>query len=362
MSCDGIVIVGGGIIGAAIAHALSHRSLGPVTLLEQGTFGGGVTAASGAMTRVYHPEPVLSDLARTGFAGYEAFRRESGDSCGFVETGMLFLTDAQEHARLERECRRLATTDYPINVLNVDEGRQHFPDLDWSDGVVAVHEPRAGYSDPVRTTRALIRAARRRGIQAHDHSPVDRVETREGRTAGVWSAGEFIPAETLILASGGWSAPLLNPLGIDVGLYLKAIQTIRLEGTSWVDHPCFFDTRHDSFGRPDTGTASRVGVVVGDRHPVPGLLPLDPEAADRAHAAVARRFPFMAGRIPAGGVKTVDSYVTDRLGLAEFAPELPGLFLCLGWGGTGFKVAPALGSLAADALLRQQERALTCPM
>jgi len=354
---DPIVIVGGGILGAAMAYAISQKGEHTCLLLERRKFASGVTEASGGMLRVYHREQPLADLALQGFQAFEAFHHESKESCHFRRTGFLYIERAENRSLLEQASQRLGSRHYPMEVLSAEEARERFPHMHWSDGDVAVYEPAAGYADPVLTTRALIHAAERNGVTALEDTEVERLLVEDGRVIGVRAGGRDIPASTVILTSGTWSQGLLQPLGLDLGLYNKAIQTVRLAGDKPSEHPCFYDAVNETFGRPEAGPTSRVGIVLTDRHPEPGPLPLDLKAANRAQQTVEKRFSELSNRQLAGGVRTVDSYVDDRLGLAEYSDRVEGLYLCLGWGGTGFKVALALANQAADAILPGKVRA-----
>ena len=340
-----VVIVGGGILGAAMAHAIG----GPgCTLLERDRFGAGVTAHSCGILRVLHEDAGLSDLARAGVRAHAAFRAAEGDDLGFTRAGMLFVADAAERDVLAQACARWGSTEYPLELLDAAAAAERLPGLRLGEGEIAVFEPEAGYGDAARTVRALVAAAVRSGVQAHEGVAVERVVVEGGRVRGVMADGRFWPAGTVVLASGTWSHALLAPLGVEVGLFHKVIQTVDVDGGA---HPAFYDAVHHTFGRPDGGGRSRVGVVLGDRPAAPGQLPLDEAASHRARTLVAQRFTALAERVPTGGVRVADSYVPGPLGLNGFVAAVPGLFLCVGWGGTGFKVAPALGQAAAALML-----------
>ena len=57
------VVVGGGIMGASVAHFLAKKKFGKVVLLEKGTLAGVSTGRSAANVRTYYSNPVTVKLA-----------------------------------------------------------------------------------------------------------------------------------------------------------------------------------------------------------------------------------------------------------------------------------------------------------
>lgn len=57
---------------------------------------------------------------------------------------------------------------------------------------------------------------RERGVEIRSASPVSGIETTNGRATAVFTRGERIPAETVVVAAGAWTGALLRPLRVDV--------------------------------------------------------------------------------------------------------------------------------------------------
>lgn len=77
----------------------------------------------------------------------------------------------------------------------------------------AVFTPTDGALDPVRTTEALVQAAREHGTQVVLGSPVTALRVTNGRVDGVETASEVHPASTVVLAAGAGIPALCEPLG-----------------------------------------------------------------------------------------------------------------------------------------------------
>jgi glycine/D-amino acid oxidase-like deaminating enzyme len=79
-----------------------------------------------------------------------------------------------------------------------------------------VYTPTDGGVDPVRTTEALVHAARTLGAQVVLDSGVTSLAVVGGRVEGVVSSAGFYPASTVVLAAGADVGMLCEPLGIEL--------------------------------------------------------------------------------------------------------------------------------------------------
>src|SRR5438876_11960200 len=98
-----ILIIGGGVIGASIAHSLSRQggSGNRVVLLEREAICNGTTGRSGAIVRQHYSNDFTIRMAKESLHVFEHFDDLVGGDCGFVTTGMLVLVDEQGAAALQ---------------------------------------------------------------------------------------------------------------------------------------------------------------------------------------------------------------------------------------------------------------------
>src|SRR2546428_3959400 len=87
------VIIGGGIMGASVAHFLSKKGFGKVVLLEKRTLAAVGTGSSAANVRTYYSNPVTVKLAWRAVQMFENDREELGGDCSFHQIGFLLLLD-----------------------------------------------------------------------------------------------------------------------------------------------------------------------------------------------------------------------------------------------------------------------------
>jgi glycine oxidase len=201
------VVIGGGVMGLAAAHALRQRGYG-VTLLEQGELARAASWASagifGASTShagaAGQPLRDLSQQLWPDFA--RAIADESGMDPEYRETGVLTvaLDDSQAAELAER-----------VQAGHARGGRlvesRELRELEPSLGPAvqrALWQP-GGNVDNRRLCRALELSIRAAGVTIRTAARVVGVAQQGGRVAGVRLSDATIPADLVVLAAGAWS-------------------------------------------------------------------------------------------------------------------------------------------------------------
>lgn len=203
-----VAIVGAGIVGASVAYHLARQGVS-VTLIERAPSpAAGVTGASFAWIGAAGGEwpGGAEDLRGSVLTDY---RRLEAEVPGVAVrwTGSLTWSDASVWPR---EGARLARGQYWIGRGEVAALEPHLRELPER----AVYTPSDGGVDPVRTTRALVDAARTLGARVVLGSGVAALNIVGGRVEGVVSAARFYPASTVVLAAGTDVGVLCAPLGV----------------------------------------------------------------------------------------------------------------------------------------------------
>ena len=99
------VVIGGGIMGASVAHFLAKGGFGKVVLLDNKTLAGASTGHSAANVRTLYSNPLTIQLAVRAVEMFENQREELGGDCGFDQVGFLCLLE--EHTgRPDAGCSR----------------------------------------------------------------------------------------------------------------------------------------------------------------------------------------------------------------------------------------------------------------
>jgi sarcosine oxidase subunit beta len=350
-----VVVVGGGCVGASAAFHLARRGEN-VVLLEKGHVASGATGHSGAIIRQHYESRIGIRLARRSLAFFQRFEEETGAACDFRTTGFLSGTRARDEPAFDRLFELLKSEGVRVERLTADETRTVEPHLDASDYVAVVHDPEAGYADPIATASGFATAAERGGATILEDVAMHSVVVRKGRVAGVRIRGGTIPAERVLLAAGNWTPSLAAEMGVRLPVRFVRGQVVVLRRPVGFERPpkIHFDFYHNTYSRPE-----------GEKDVLAGYLDTDPRRAVRDHvlkddsvpgatvrdirARLAKRFPAMARSQPRGGWAgaydvTPDSYPI----LGAVGP--PGLFVAVGFSGHGFKLSPEVGRLLAESI------------
>lgn len=219
-----VLIVGGGVIGGAVAWSLARRGIG-ATVLEAGRIGRGASwASAGVLAPEWgaHDPPEVTRLAAAGLALWPDWAAElqerSGVALHFRRDGLLNLWVDPDTPGLPPE---LAVEEPPRGAgcerLTAEEARRLEPVL---AGPIAgaVLDPAVAQVDNTRVAPALARAAADLGARVRPGTPVAGLARSGDRCTGVVLAdGSTLSAGAVVVAAGAWS----GALGASAGLRLS---------------------------------------------------------------------------------------------------------------------------------------------
>ncbi len=352
-----IVIIGGGVIGAAILHRIAKTGAN-VTLLEKGRFGtGGSTGKSGGFIRAYHDCDYTSKLAAISYPSFVNFAQETQGSCGFTVCGGLQIKPVAERKAVENRIARVITPyGYPIEVLNRDDCRERFPAINWhsEQDIFAIYEPLAGFADPILATNSWIKSA----ISEHNNAiaiegvSVERIIQKDQRIYAVETSQGLIQCNTVILAAGAWSQTLALSADVNLAIRNKAIEVHIFNNPDQTTQPFVIDdTQPDFYSRPFGNNTFLVGITIDDWDIDPDAFHDTVGCPEPARQAAARRLSWINDNSFAqGGRRGFDAFTSDNKGLLEQSTEVEGLIIATAWSGVGFKTAPAIADKTAELL------------
>ena len=217
-----VLVVGGGIVGAAITWRLAKAGAA-VTLLEKGAIGREASFAGGGMlTPVHLAEypPALAGACSASLALYEPLCREIAPLASvdpeYRMNGLLLLVadDAgEEAARMLEAWKR--EKGQPVERLTRDEALAIEPHLT-RDLRRALRLPDIAQVRNNRMTVGLCEAAAKKGAEIRTDTPVTGFLRVPGRVNGVKTPRGDVYAGTTVLAAGAWSPELLRSVGLDL--------------------------------------------------------------------------------------------------------------------------------------------------
>jgi len=383
------VIIGAGVIGAAIAFELGKRGFRTVTVERLPASGYGPTSNSCAIVRAHYSSLEAVAMAYEGFSywnGWENYLRvaDENGTANYVQCGTLLLKTPGigHHEKVLPHYRALGVE---FEEWDVDRLRAEMPILScdsfspprrpeeaefWQPSEAelpgAVFTPGSGYvSDPQLATHNLQRAAEAVGASFKFREEVVAIHRSHGRVSGVGLAsGAEISAPIVVNVAGPHSFLINRLANVEDGMNVKT-RALRHE-VHHVPAPEGFDFetagRHVSDGdlgiyfRPEAGN----NILVGSEDPL-----CDPrvwiDTPDRYNRGVTEKqwqaqVYRLARRIPSLGIPTTRRGVVDLYDVSDdWIPiydrsDLDGFYMAVGTSGNQFKNAPVVGHLMATLI------------
>ncbi len=202
-----MAVVGGGVIGCAIAWELSKEGHA-VVLVERGELAREASWASAGIISPPRPNQ-RAELAMLGFTLHNEIvpelEKRTGISTGSSRRGMIGLSLADDVAPLREHSAWQQAQGIEAVWLDRDALREKEP---------AIHERfEGGLFNPgassvllSQVARMFARAAELEGARIVEHSQVFSIEMDGATATGLHTTKGFVPAGSVVVASGAWSS------------------------------------------------------------------------------------------------------------------------------------------------------------
>jgi sarcosine oxidase, subunit beta len=201
-----VVIVGGGIMGLALAHNLAKLGLHDVVVLERGYLCAGASGRNGGGVRMQWGTATNIELARRSIDLMKQFAGEMGINIWLRQGGYLFLAKS---GRVADQLRRMAELHNQhgvrTQVLSPGEGRDVVPELTMEGVELCAFHPDDGVIFPWPFLWGYAQAAQKRGVKVETFTTVTGFEVSGGRVRAVQTDRGRIGCETVVVATGAWS-------------------------------------------------------------------------------------------------------------------------------------------------------------
>ena len=356
-----IIVVGAGIFGVTAALELVRRGW-RVTLVDPGPIPhprAASTDISKVIRMAYGGDGTYTELMEEAIAIWREWNSSWADPL-YHETGVLMMTRTpMAKGGFESESFRVLEERglEPYRVSPTDL-RNRFPAWRAQHYADGFYHARGGYAESGRVVEKLAEACRHQGVDWRLGVRFGGLLEEGSRVGGIRStSGERLPADRVLVAAGAWTPNILPHLAGSFRITGHPIFHFRPPNTRLYGErlfPVFTAdiSRTGWYGFP----LNRDGVVKIGNHG-PGRE-VDPDgdrtvtSEDEAplRAFLEQTFPTLAPLPVEEKRLCLYCDTRDEHFWIDADPERPGLFVAAGDSGHGFKFAPVLGRIIADAV------------
>lgn len=348
-----VVVVGGGVNGISIAYALASRGVS-VVLVEKGALAGGASGRSSALVRMHYTNEWDARLAWASFPVFRHWADLMGGPPVFTHTGFVNVVGPPYAEHLRRNVLMLRGIGVNTTAITAAELAELQPFARVDDLGAAAYEPDSGYANPAETVEGFRRRAVDLGARVRQWTAVTRIDRRESRVLGVETSAGRIDADNVVLAAGAWSRRLAEEIGLALPARPKAIDTVAVSRPAELrdPHMVWIDNVQGNYFRPEAGGLTLVGVPCQEWDIDPDTVGsgLPPHAAGLGAGLLTHRIPAMERATLSRGYRAFDGYSPDRHAILGKVDGIDGLYVATAFSGSGFKIAPAVGTCMAELI------------
>jgi glycine oxidase len=350
-----VAIIGGGVIGLAVARALALRGIRDVLLIERNRLGAESSSAAAGMLAPQaeanraHEFFYLTCRSRDMYPEFAAaLLAETGIDIELETTGTLYLAFTQHDAdELQKRYDWQTKAGLPIERLNAAAARQLEPAIN-EDVRAALKFPLDSQVENRRLLNALAAANERLGVRIETGTAVASLKIERDRITGIETSRGFISTEAVVIAGGAWSSLL--------GAGDKALPDLRIKpvrGQMLCFQPQLPLARHVIYSPRGYVVPRRDGrLLAGSTSEHAGFEKQVTAAGVQSILAAALEISPRIASLP-----LTDSWAGLRPRAADTLPvlgpcaEIAGVYYATGHYRNGILLAPVTGELIAGAIV-----------
>lgn len=346
-----VIIVGGGIIGSAIAYYLTGKGIRPL-ILEKERLGCQASSAAAGMLAAQaemKEAGALYEWARTSRAMFpdlaETLREVSGIDIGFIHKGMLKVAKNDEEARelqsvlsFQQQSGETVTWLDPAELLHLESKLS-------AQLAGALWIPGDGQVSAPDLSAAFAHAALNQGASVEEYAEVLSLIVQSGKIIGVETARGRRLAEHVVVTSGAWTGRLLQPLGVNLPVFpVKGEMFSVLSPTPLVQKTIF---NEHCYLVPKRGGRLLVGatMIEGEQSRTVSFGGIQ-ALMERAKALL----PAIADTEWERAWSGLRPQTADGLPILGQHPNLPGVWIAAGHFRNGILLSPVTGKWIAESI------------
>lgn len=346
-----VIIIGSGIVGAAIAYYLTRKGISDVLVLEQGEIGfQGATSACLGGLRTQFSTVVNIRFSLISRKVYQHFKEEYGVDPGFKPYGYLFLATTPKQRKIfENTSRLMKAMDLPVELLSPQEVSRRWPFIRVDDLSGGSYTKEDGFYNPIEILKTYVKKARQGGTVFMENVQVTGILVKGKNVVGIQTKDEHnIKADIIVNAAGPWAGRVASMAGLH--LPIGPLKRHLFFTDAFHEIPDLFPMVIDVDSGWYMKREARGLILGGPTGSKSFSQHVDFDAEAWTAEKSIKRIPSLErAKIIRGWVGHYEMTPDNHAVIGSF-PELRHFICAAGFSGHGFQHAPATGMIVADLI------------
>ncbi len=349
-----VIVVGGGIMGAATAFFLRKRGRS-VALVERGLIGQQASGTNFGNVRRQGRYLKQLPLANRSREIWYRLNELLGEDAEFLASGHIRVTYTDEMSgKIEDYAREARHYGLDLEMISGNALRDRFPYLG-PEVRAGSFSPLDGHANPRLAAPAFGRAAKREGAEVFENTEIATVE-KDGEDFRVESTdGRVFRAPELMISAGAWGNKLSTQFGEPVPLATHGPQMAVTEPVPYAIEPVLGVSTNVPHEVVYLRQVKRGNIVFGGgNRTIPDLEGrrafVKPENTLSQLREITRIVPALNRLSVIRVWSGIESYLPDDIPIMGPSARVPGLYYAFGFCGHGFQLGPGVGDVMAELI------------
>jgi sarcosine oxidase subunit beta len=294
---------------------------------------------------------VEDEFSLRGIEFFKRFEDEMGVPCDYRQEGYLILLfDEADLARYRKSAALQTSLGAEVHIIEPDEARAIVPELNVDDVLAAAWGPMDGHASPNDVVQAYAARSRERGVRILEGTPATAIELEGDRVTAVLTPEGRIETPLVVNAAGPQAPLVARMVGREIPVDPRRRHIFVTDEFAGVRHPMplGIDRKSGFYCRSEQGQVLMSAGDVGAETEFSASVDWSMlgETVDKA----VRRIPALEGASIRHAWAGLRPLTPDEHAILDWAPDLRGLYLAVGFCGHGFQHSPATGQVVSEIL------------
>jgi sarcosine oxidase subunit beta len=348
-----LVIIGGGIIGLSLAYHLARMGMSDIAIIEQGYLCFGASGRNGGGIRQQWSTEENIRLAQQSVRMFKQLTRETGYNIWFRQGGYLFLArDSNSAEVLEKNIKLQNRLGVPSKLITPNQAQKIVEGLNPQGIEACSFNPDDGILFPWPAIWGMAHVAKQLGVEINTFTRVTDIDLKNNQITKVVTNKGAIATSRVVNAAGAWSPQLAQMVGVELPNKPYRHEILVSEPLKPFLNPMVADLSNGTYFS-QTMRGEICGGVSDPQEPSSMNTNSSARFLGRMCSSLTSILPKLAN------IKILRQWAgyydetPDGNPILGRVKEVDGFIQLNGFGGHGFMLAPAIGKLTAEWLLRK---------